>query len=186
MSIPEIDTLKEGTVMMGDLQKVGWVVLKSGFNIKPNSDLENALYDVNIDSEKNKNFWFGIDKYKRQMYYKKTNNISDDTRFVKPNHISEIHDLLKDDCQVINDHLIEFYDFDDNNLYKCYNPNLIRNHGNVKIDQTLHCDYPRSVKDFTDVQKPPLKKRKTNNNRGASKEKKNNWKNQSLTTLHIK
>ena len=62
--------------------------------------------------------------------------------------------------------------FDDNNLYKCYNPNLIRNHGNVKIDQTLHCDYPRSVNSFTDVQQPPLKKRKTNKNRNVSKENK--------------
>ena len=44
-----IKILKEGTIMMGGLQKVGWVVLKSGFNIKPHSVLENVLYDVNID-----------------------------------------------------------------------------------------------------------------------------------------
>ena len=52
---------------------------------------------------------------------------------------------LKKDCQVINDHLIEYCNFDDNNLYKYYNPNLIRNHGNVKTDQSLHLDFSKSV-----------------------------------------
>ena len=32
------------------------------------------------------------------------------------------------------------------NLYKYYNPNLIRNHGNIKTDQSLHCE---SVKPCT-------------------------------------
>ena len=156
---------------MGDLQKVGWVVLKSGFNIKPQSDLENSLYDVNIETTSNKLRWFGIDNNKRQMYYRQTHN-NHDTRCMYPDPIDEIHDLLKDDRQVINDHLIEYYDFDDNNLYKYYNPNLIRNHGFIKNDQSLHCDYPRSVNAFTDVQQPPLKKRKTNNTRNVSKENK--------------
>ena len=49
MSTYEIESLKEGTILMGDLQNVGWVVLKSGFIIKPRSLLENALYDLNID-----------------------------------------------------------------------------------------------------------------------------------------
>ena len=41
--------------------------------------------------------------------------------------------------------MIEYYNFDDNNLYKYYNPNLIRNHGNVKTDQSLRLDFPKSV-----------------------------------------
>ena len=49
MSKYEIESLKEGTILMGDLQKVGWVVLKSGFIIKPHSLLEDALYDLNFD-----------------------------------------------------------------------------------------------------------------------------------------
>ena len=60
----EIETLKEGTIMMGDLQKVAWVVLKSGFIIKPRSLLENALYDLNIDISSDKLHWFGIDNNK--------------------------------------------------------------------------------------------------------------------------
>ena len=66
----EIENLKEGTIMMGYLQKVGWVVLKSGFIIKPRSLLENALYDLNIDVPSDKLHWFGIDNNKRQIYYK--------------------------------------------------------------------------------------------------------------------
>ena len=60
-----IKILKEGTIMMGGLQKVGWVVLKSGFNIKPHSVLENALYDVNIDVPSDKLHWFGIVNIKK-------------------------------------------------------------------------------------------------------------------------
>ena len=48
MSKFEIESLKEGTVLMGDLQKVGWVVLKYGFVIKLHSPLEDTLYDLNV------------------------------------------------------------------------------------------------------------------------------------------
>ena len=163
----EIENLKEGTMMMGYLQKVGWVVLKSGFIIKPRSLLENTLCDLNIDVPSDKLHWFGIDNSKRQIYYKQSFN-NHNTRFLRPTPIVELHDLLKYDCQVINDHLIEYYDFADNNLYKYYNPNLIRNHGNVKNDQSLHCDFPTSVEacttlSYTESDKYlPAKKRKIN------------------------
>ena len=78
------------------------------------------------------------------MYYKQSFNVND-TRFVENEYIEVIHDLLKKDCEVINDHLIDYYDFDDTNHYKYYNPNRIRNHGCVKIDQTLHLDIPKSL-----------------------------------------
>ena len=69
MSKHEIESLKEGTILMGDLQKVGWIVLKSGFIIKPRTLLEDSFYDLNVDVPNNKLHWFGIDKNKRQMYY---------------------------------------------------------------------------------------------------------------------
>ena len=50
------------------------------------------------------------------MYYKQSFN-NHDTMFLRPTPIVEILDLLKCDCQDINDHFIEYYDFDDNNLY---------------------------------------------------------------------
>ena len=101
------------------------------------------------------------------MYYKQSFN-NHDTRFLRPTPIVELHDLLKKDCQVINDHLIEYDDFDDNNLYKYYNPNLIRNHGNVKNDQPLHCDFPTSCEPCSTLSNTesdknlPAKKRKNN------------------------
>ena len=64
MSKFEIELLKEGTILMGDLQKDVWVVLKAGFIIKPRSLLENALYDLNIDVSSDKLHWFGIDNNK--------------------------------------------------------------------------------------------------------------------------
>ena len=36
-----------GHVILGDLERVGLVVLKSGYNIQPFCNLENALYDLN-------------------------------------------------------------------------------------------------------------------------------------------
>ena len=41
--------------MLGDLEKVGWVVLKSSFNINPYCDLENALFELNNDNSKKNN-----------------------------------------------------------------------------------------------------------------------------------
>ena len=80
--------------------------------------------------------------------------------------IVELRDLLKTDCEVINDHLIEYYNFDDINHYKYYNPNLIRNYGNVKNDQSLHLDFPKSLiacttmSTTTSDKNLPVKKRK--------------------------
>ena len=62
--------------------------------------------------------------------------------------------------------MIDYYDFDDTNHYKYYNPNLIRNHGCVKIDQTLHLDFSKSLypcktmSNTTSHDSLPVKKRK--------------------------
>ena len=90
----EIESLKEGTILMGDLQKVGWVVLKSGFVIKPRSPLEDTLYDLNVDVLSDKSHWFGIENNKRQMYYNKSFN-NHDTRFLRTTPIVELRDLFK-------------------------------------------------------------------------------------------
>ena len=54
MSPSRIETLEEGTFSMGNLEKVGWVFLKSGYNITPYCDLENELYHLNNDFVKYK------------------------------------------------------------------------------------------------------------------------------------
>ena len=76
------------------------------------------------------------------MFYKQSENIHD-SRFIDGN-ISEIHALLKSDCNIINLHLETKYNFDRNNKYKYYNPNLIRNNGQIKKDQVLHFDFKTS------------------------------------------
>ena len=47
----EIDNLPMGKVLFGNLEKVGWVVLKCDYAITPNSSEQNHFYDLN-----NKNF----------------------------------------------------------------------------------------------------------------------------------
>ena len=125
-----IKILGEGTILMGNLEKVWWVVLKSEYSITPYGELENELYHLNNDSGKFKKNWFVIEGIHRQMFYKQSENIHD-SRFIDGN-ISEIHALLKSDCNIINLHLETNYKFDSDNKYKYYNPNLIRNNGLIK------------------------------------------------------
>ena len=77
------------------------------------------------------------------MFYNQSENICD-SRFIDGN-ISEIHALLKSDCNITNLHLETNYNFDRNNKYKYYNPNLIRNNGLIKKDQQEHCDFQTSI-----------------------------------------
>ena len=86
--------MKEGTILIGDLQKVSWVVLKSGFIIKARSLLEDSLYDLNVDVPPDKSHWFGINKNKRQMYYKQSLK-NHDTRFLGNTSIVELHGFIK-------------------------------------------------------------------------------------------
>ena len=143
MSKYGIENSEEGSILMGNLEKVGWVVLKSGYNIVPYHPLQNTLYHLNNDSVKFKHNWFAIDGKHLQMFYKQSENIHD-SRFIVGD-ISQIHDLLKSDCKTINLHLETNYNFDIKNKYKYYNPNLIRNNGEIKKDQVLHCDYKSSI-----------------------------------------
>ena len=52
MSPSVIETLGEGFILIGNLEKVGWVVLKSRYSIRPHVFLENAMYHLNNDSIK--------------------------------------------------------------------------------------------------------------------------------------
>ena len=140
-----INNLGEGTILMGNLEKVGWVVLKSGYSISPYGRLDNAMYHLNNDSVKFKNNWFGIDGKHRHMFCKQLENFHD-TRFIDGNgDISKIHELLKSDTNIINIHLETNCNFDRNNKYKYYNLNLIRNNGIIKKDQQVHCNLKTSI-----------------------------------------
>ena len=103
MSPSVIETLGEGSILMGNLEKVGWVVLKSRYSICPYGLLENAMYHLNNDSVKFKNNWSAIEGKHRHIFYKQSENIQG-TRFIDGD-ISQIHVLLKNDCNIINLHL---------------------------------------------------------------------------------
>ena len=57
----EIESLNEGTIMLGSSKKFGWVVLKSGYNLNPYCDLKNILYDLNNDHSNKNTDWLSID-----------------------------------------------------------------------------------------------------------------------------
>ena len=86
---------------------------------------------------------FAIEGKHRLMFYKQSENMHD-SRFIDGD-IYRIHALLKSDYNIINLHLETNYNFDRNNKYKYYNPNLIRNNGLIKKDQQLHCDFQTSI-----------------------------------------
>ena len=48
--------------------------------------------------------------------------------------MSQIHELLQSNCNIISFHLKKNYKFDSDKRYKYYNPNLIRNNGLIKKD----------------------------------------------------
>ena len=61
------------------------------------------------------------------MYYKQNENI-DENMFIDGD-IKDIHDLLKSDCNIINEYLIQYYAFNAAKKYKYFDTNLIRNQG---------------------------------------------------------
>ena len=77
------------------------------------------------------------------MCYKQNEHI-DEIRFVAGD-IAEIRDLLKSECRIINEFLIQYYAFDLEEMYKYYYPNLIRNQVLIKMEQNSPCDFPASV-----------------------------------------
>ena len=70
MSPSVIENLEEGSISMGNLEKVGWNGLKSGYSIRLYVFLENAMYHLNNDSVKFKNNWLAIDGKHLQMLCK--------------------------------------------------------------------------------------------------------------------
>ena len=53
MSLSIIESLGIYSIfLMGNLEKVEWVVLKSGYSIRPYMFLENTMYHLNNDSVK--------------------------------------------------------------------------------------------------------------------------------------
>ena len=61
--------------MLGDLEKVGWAVLKSSFNVNPYCDLENILYELNNDDSKKRLTGFQLMENNIKCVTNKTNTL---------------------------------------------------------------------------------------------------------------
>ena len=120
-----------GTVLLGNLEKVGWVELKCDYAIIANSRDQNHFYYLNNKIfKKNKYCWNCNHKTNRQMFY----NINENKyaqRFVQEVDIqNNIRVIYQSDCDVINHHLNEEYNFDI--LYNKY-----KHFGEVNKDQVF-------------------------------------------------
>ena len=116
----EIDNLPMGKVLFGNLEKVGWVVLKCDYAITPNSSEQNHLYHLNNKSYKKMNT-DGIVFIKQIIKcFTISMNISNEDRFIDEDDIrNKVSIIFQSDCDVINQHLNEKYNFDIiNNKYK--------------------------------------------------------------------
>ena len=137
-------------VLLGDLEKVDWVVLKCDYAITPNS--------INwIITNIQKNYlWNQIHGTNRQILYGINNHLNEDRFFTEMDIQNNIDRIFKSDCDVINHHLHQNYNFNIfGNKYKYYLPNLMRHYGFVDKDHVPHIDYPYKEKEYKT--KPPLK-----------------------------
>ena len=77
-----------------------------------------------------------------QMFYN-INEHQHEHRFIDEDDIrNKVSIIFQSDCDVINQHLNEEYNFDIiNNKNKYYLPNLMRHNGKVEKDQVAHSDF---------------------------------------------
>ena len=72
-----------GSVLLGNLKKVGWVVLKCDYFITANSKEQNYLYYLNNHTFKQKEYrWNKIHNTNRQIFYNINKN-KHEQRFVQ-------------------------------------------------------------------------------------------------------
>ena len=145
-----IDNLNIGSVLLGDLEKVGWVVLKCAYEITNGSEQQEYFYHLNDHTfQKKMKYWNKINGTNREMLYG-MENLNHDSRFCDVDDLNaQLPDIFQSDCDVINHHLHACYNFDINeNKHKYYLPNIIRHNGFVLNDQVPHLDYKRVLKEY--------------------------------------
>ena len=139
-----------GTILLGDLEKVGWVVLKCAYEIINGSDTQQHFYHLNNNKfPKNKNYWNKINGTNREMLYDMRFH-THEQRLCEPCDLNtNLPDIFQSDCDVINHHLHVYYNCDIlENKYKYFLPNILRHNGYVNIDQILHLDYNHKKKNM--------------------------------------
>ena len=65
-----INNLERGSVLLGDLEKVGWVVLRCAFEIINGSDTQRHFYNLNNEKHpKRMHYWNRINGTNREMLH---------------------------------------------------------------------------------------------------------------------
>ena len=76
---------------------------------------------------------------------------------------ANLPDIFQSNCDIINHHLHVYYNFEHENKYKYFLPNILRHNGYVNIDQIPHLDYNHEKKEYkVTTRKNTCKKRKQN------------------------
>ena len=141
----DIVNLNMGSVLLGDLEKVGWVVLKCPYEIANESEQQEYFYYINNNTfSKEMKYWNKINGTNRERLYGLENH-NHGSRFCDVEDLNaQVPNIFQSNCYVINHHLHVSYNFDINeNKYKYYLPNMIRHNGFVINDQVPHLDYKR-------------------------------------------
>ena len=139
-----------GKLLLGDLEKVGWVVLKCDYVITTNSTEQNYFYYLNTNKDWNKDhLWHKLHGINRQILYEIKDGLHEQ-RFVSLIDTQNgILGIFQSNCDVINHHLNQNYNYNFNiysNEYKYYLPNLIRYYGYFEKDQVTHVYYKYDAK----------------------------------------
>ena len=154
----EIDNLSMSTVLLGDLERVDWVVLKCDYVITTDSKNPKYVYHLNNHNFKLRQYrWNKIHNTNCQMFYNINNNKHEEI-FVEDLDIrNNINIIFQSDCDVTNHHRNQQYNFDIIwYKHKYYLPNLMRHYGKVDKYRVAQAGYTYTENQYKN--KYPTKK----------------------------
>ena len=112
----DIDNLNIGSVLLGDLENVGWIVLKCDYEITNGKEQQDYFYHMNnnIFPKKKKKYWNKINETNIEILYGIEGH-DHDSRFCDIEDLNaQVPDIFQSDRDVINHHLRVCYNFDNN------------------------------------------------------------------------
>ena len=102
----KIDNLNTDNILLGDLEKVGWVVLKCDYNITNGGVQQDYFYQMNNNIRlKKKKYWNKINGTNREMLYGIENHDHDSRFYEVEDFNAHVDDIFQSDCDAINHHL---------------------------------------------------------------------------------
>ena len=94
-----------GSILLGDLEKVGLVVLKYAYEITNGSEQQEYFYHLNnLNFQKKMKYWNKISGTNREILFGMENH-NHDERFCEVGDLNaKLPDIFQSDCDVINHH----------------------------------------------------------------------------------